>query len=119
MDTTIEERAYQFSRSIVIYAQTLWKTAEGRIIAQQLVRSATSIGANIAEGQDASSKRQFLQYLQIALRSSRETQFWLRLLAESIRESDSDLAELRAENNHIARILVSSVLRLKGLKNDN
>lgn len=117
MDSNIEERSYQFSRSIVIFTQVLWKTAEGRIIAQQLIRSATSIGANIAEGQDASSKRQFLQYLQIALRSSRETQFWLRLLAESIRTSDTNLARLRTENDQIIRILVSSVIRLKGIQN--
>ena len=82
---------------------------------KKMMGSATSIGANIAEGQDASTKRQFLQYLQIALRSSRETQFWLRLLAESSPKADLNLIALRAENNQIIKILVASVLRLKGM----
>lgn len=109
----IPERSFQFSKAIVLFIQPLWKTTEGRALAHQLLRSATSIGANIAEGQDASSKKQFLQYLQIALRSSKETQFWLRLLSETVCSGDQVLVGLREENYQVTRIIASSVLRLK------
>jgi four helix bundle protein len=109
----IQERSYLFSKSILLFIRPLWKSAEGRVLAHQLLRSATSVGANIMEGQDSSSKRQFLQYLQIALRSSKETQFWLRLLAETKENRDPELSRLREENYEITCIIASIVLRLK------
>ena len=111
--TPIDERAYQFSKSVVVFARELWKTPEGRIIANQLIRSATSVGANIAEGQDASSKRQFSQYLQIALRSARETRFWLRLACELKYERDNNIGGLQREIGEIIGILVASVIKLR------
>lgn len=113
---SINERAFQFGKSVIFFSRALWKTYEGRIIANQLIRSATSIGANIAEGQDASSKRQFLQYLQISLRSAKETQFWLRLASEINNERNANIGELQKEVGEIVAILVASVLRLKGSK---
>lgn len=113
----IDERAFQFGKSVILFARPLFKTYDGRIIAQQLVRSATSIGANIAEGQDASSRRQFSQYLQIALRSARETRFWLRLADEIGSERGNTVAGLQAEVGELIGILVASVLKLKNTKN--
>lgn len=111
MNATIEERTFQFSRSIVLFARDLWKYSEGRILAQQLIRAATSVGANVTEGRESSSRKQFVQYLQIALRSARETAFWLRLIAESS-NSSATLNRLRQENNEISKILAASILRL-------
>lgn len=114
MNATIEERTFQFSRSVVLFARDLWKNPEGRILAQQLIRSATSVGANVTEGRESSSRKQFAQYLQIALRSARETAFWLRLIAESSSSSET-LNRLRQENNEISKILAASILRMKNI----
>ena len=52
-------------------------------ISDQLVRSATSIGANIIEGKSASSKRDFIRYHEIALKSANETKYWLGLMRDA------------------------------------
>ena len=115
--TSSDERAYEFGKSVVLFIRPLWKTYEGRIIAQQLMRSATSIGANITEGQDSSSRRQLSQYLQIALRSARETRFWLRLAHETGYEQGNTTSELQREVGELIGILVASVKKLKGMNN--
>jgi len=113
----IDERAFQFGKAVIFFARALWKTYEGRIIANQLMRSATSVGANIVEGQDASSRRQFSQYLQIALRSAKETRYWLRLASELEYGQDAKISELQKEIGEIIGILVASVLKLKSTRN--
>jgi four helix bundle protein len=61
----------------------LQHTDAGRLIGKQVVRSGTSIGANVEEAQSGSSKDDFIYKMNIALRESRETHYWLRLAKES------------------------------------
>lgn len=86
------------------------------IIAKQLLRSATSIGANIVEAQASSSKKDFINFLHHALKSANETKYWLELLIES-RKIDIGLArDLLQEATELANILGSVILKLKGRK---
>src|SRR3990167_6852991 len=77
-------RAYTYSLDIIRFIDLLNKQDfVVQIIAKQLLRSLTSIGANIIEAQAASSKRDFINFLNHALKSANESKFWLGLLRDS------------------------------------
>jgi len=110
---TITNRTFQFSITIVRFIRLLPESSERQVFSRQLLRSATSIGANITEAQYSSTKRQFLQYYQIALRSSHETTYWLKLLYNLhgiLRES---LTNILNENEQISKVLTTSILNAK------
>ena len=79
----IQLRTFQFSEQILRLVRSFSKRIEADIIRKQLVRSATSIGANIIEAKHFSSRKEFIQYMQISLRSSREAEYWIKLSISS------------------------------------
>lgn len=78
----IQEKTFSFSLSIIKLYKLLKKNNE-YIFGNQILRSATSIGANVEEAIAAQSKRDFLSKINISLKEARETQYWLRLLEKS------------------------------------
>jgi len=76
-------------------------------MAHQLLRSGTSIGANVEEGQAAQSRADFLSKLSIACKEARETHYWLRLLAAAEVVDEARLAELLDEADQIIAILTT------------
>ena len=110
----IKARTFNFSLAVIKLAGGLQTTSSARILSRQLVRSATSIGANLVEGSSASSKKDFINYYHISLKSARETECWLRLLDETgLANGIDEVSILRRELDEIVRILVSSVVKLK------
>ncbi|MGB3655504.1 MAG: four helix bundle protein [Rivularia sp. (in: cyanobacteria)] len=89
------------------------KPGVNRIISSQLLRSGTSIGANVREAQSAQSDKDFLSKLEIALKEARETQYWLEIIIESELVEKSKFDSLLQEANEIGKILVSSTKKLK------
>ena len=87
-----------------------------KIIADQLLKSATSIGANIIEAQAASSKRDFTNFLNYSLKSANETKFWLGLLRDSGKKDRGIINPLLDETKQLSSILASSILKLKRKK---
>lgn len=83
------------------------------IISDQLLRSATSIGANVIEAQAASSKRDFIRFFEISLKSANETKYWLGLLRDSTNADKKEINNQLQENGEIAKILGASLLTLK------
>ena len=83
------------------------------VISDQLVRSATSIGANIIEAQASSSRREFKRYLEISLRSSNETKYWLDLLEKTEKQDMPNIEWEIKEATQISKILASSIIKLK------
>ena len=81
-DTNIAEMAYEFALKIVDLYRYLRKQGES-VMSKQLLRSATSIGANVEEAQAAQSKKDFAAKMAIASKEARETRYWLRLLEGS------------------------------------
>lgn len=78
----IEDRSFNFALSIIaLYKELNFKSEF--VLSKQLLRSGTSIGANVHEASAASSKRDFLNKMSIASKEARETEYWLKLLAES------------------------------------
>ncbi len=83
------------------------------IIIDQLTRSATSIGANIIEAQAASSKKDFIKFYQIALKSANETRYWLGILRDATSADKEQVNILLKEATELANILGASLLTLK------
>jgi len=80
----IRKRAYLYALNIIKLLDKLDKTdLTAAIIAKQLLRSATSIGANVIEAQAGSSKKDFTNFFSYALKSANESKFWLGLLRDS------------------------------------
>jgi len=107
----MKKRIYTWTLRLVKFIDILPKDTSSQIIAKQLLRSGTSIGANYIEAQAASSKRDFINFIHYSLKSANESKFWLGILrdAKEVKE-DNLLAEL----NEIANILGASLLTLKG-----
>jgi four helix bundle protein len=85
-----------------------------QIIAKQLLRSATSIGANIIEAQAASSRKDFINFLNHALKSANESKFWLGLLRDAHKAPLEKTNTLLKETDEMGRILGSSIVTLRG-----
>lgn len=110
---TLKVRAYHFAIGITRMLDKLPSDYITQTIAKQLIRSATSIGANVIEAQAASSKRDFVNFLNYALKSSNETKFWLGLLGETRGHKDL-ISPLLTETQAFSRILGASILTAKG-----
>ena len=110
----ITERTFDFAVRIVKLAQSLdEKPGTSRILANQLLRSGTSVGANVEEAQGGQSKADFISKMSIALKEARETLYWLKLLVASGVCEEKKLTELIDEANQIVSILVTIVKRSK------
>ena len=80
---------------------------------EQLVRSATSVGANLEEAKAASSRREFTRMVEIALREAREAHYWLRIACHVNLAPDSVLRPLLTEADQLIRILTAIVINTK------
>jgi len=107
------DRLVSFSVSIIKLASYLPKTPAGFAIANQLIRSATSIGANCEEAQDALSHKDFVHSINIALKEARETRYWLKVIQLS-HLVEYGLVQIELEEcGEIIAILISTVKSLK------
>jgi four helix bundle protein len=82
-------------------------------ILKQLLRSGTSIGANVAESQEAASKKDFINKLSISLKEARETEYWLKLLKESSVLNEKEFISLINDCDELIRLLISILKKLK------
>lgn len=112
--TDIKYRTFYLSINIIKYLDSLAFKISTKIIIDQLVRCSTSIGANVVEARGSSSKREFLNFFQIALKSAQESKYWLAMLKELIPEDVSKIDVFLKETDEITKILSSSVLTMKG-----
>jgi four helix bundle protein len=107
-------RCYHFSISVINLVKELPEKRTYWTVVDQLVRSATSIGANIIESKSSSSKKDFIKYYEIALKSANETKYWLGLLRDALGVEKSQVNILLKETDELARILAASLLTMKG-----
>ena len=111
----IKYRTYLFAVQIVKFIDKLnTRDYSVHAIVKQLVRSATSIGANIAEAQAGSSRKDFTRFYYYSLKSANETKFWLGLLRDTKKCNKDDSENLLKEVCEIANILGAIILKLKG-----
>ena len=110
---SIQERSFQFAVRIVRLCKLLRTERSEFTLSKQLLRSGTSIGANLSEAQHAQSKADFQSKVNIALKEAVETEYWLRLLYATDYLSQTEFESIAADCGEIARILTASVKTLK------
>lgn len=109
----IKHRAYLFSKDVVLYIGALNLNKIYFSILDQLVRSATSVGANLVEGRAGSSKNDFLKFYIIALKSANETKYWLCLMRDTMDVDKTKIKELILEADEISKIIASIIISTK------
>jgi four helix bundle protein len=108
------KRLIKFSIWTVKFAKKLQKEKILWPIIDQLIRSSTSIGANVVEAKASSSKRDYIHYFEIALKSANETKCWLILIQETMPNFKEEITQLLKEVAEISKILASGILTMKG-----
>ena len=109
-------RLINFSVSIIKFCQLLKNEKYFLVLIDQLLRSATSIGANVIEAKSSSSKTEYLRYFQIALKSANETKYWLIIVLKTTKKYKEETNRLLKEAEEIANILAAGILAMKGKK---
>lgn len=112
----VRVRAYDFSLAIIKFVNNLPNKKAFWAIGDQLLRSATSIGANLIEAQASSSRRDFIKFYQISLKSANETVYWLSLIKDSFPELKEKTLPLLQEAVEISNMLGKSIITLKDNK---
>ncbi len=107
MDATIEQKSFQFAVRIVKLYKHLRVAKKEFVLSKQLLRSGTSIGANVAEAQQAQSRADFISKLNIALKEAAETNYWLRLLQATDFLSDAEFQSVHNDCRELEKILTS------------
>jgi len=108
-ENIIETKSKVFAINIVRLVQYLQYDKREYVLSKQLLRSATSIGANVKEALRGQSKADFISKMSIALKESSETEYWLELLHESSYLSDDEFESVYPSCKEILRILMSIV----------
>ncbi len=109
MNNNIYQKSFQFAVRIVKLCKYLQMEQKEYILSKQVLRSGTSIGANVAEAQQAQSKPDFTSKINIALKEAAETDYWLRLLYETEYLSKTQFESMISDCDEIESILVSIV----------
>ena len=103
------DKSVDFGARIVKLYRYLAETKHESILSKQLLRSGTSIGANVNEAQYGNSKADFIAKLHIALKETAETEYWLHLLVKSDYLDENKAAGILTDCLEIKRILISSI----------
>ena len=113
MKNVIQEKSFHFALRIVKLYNYLQKAKHEYIMARQLLRCGTSIGANVAEAEHAQSRADFSSKLNIALKEAAETDYWLRLLHESGYLSKTEFQSVFADCKEIESLLAAIIKTTK------
>ena len=113
MDGNIQDKSFQFAVRIVKLCKMLRNDRSEYVLSKQLLRSGTSIGANIAEAQQAQSRADFIAKLNVSLKETTETIYWLRLLEATDYLSEMEYKSIISDCVEIEKILTASIKSLK------
>lgn len=109
----IRHRCFFFSKEILFFVKDCKYEKVYSSLFDQLVRSATSIGANVVEGKAGSSKKDWNKYLVITLKSANETKYWLCLIRDTQEVSKEKVNELIKEADELSKIIASIIINAK------
>ncbi len=112
--TSFKKRAYLLALDALELIDSLPAKKAYWSLGDQLLRSITSIGANVVEAKSASSKRDFVNFYNIALKSANESKFWLSLIKDSDKGNSELASKMLEETEELANIIAASILTLKG-----
>lgn len=108
-ENLIKVKSFNFALRIVKMYQYLCEQKKEFVLSKQILRSGTSIGANIREAEQGQSKADFIHKLSISLKEANETDYWLELLFRSNYIDDSDYISMKADVDELLKLLVSII----------
>lgn len=109
----LEERTALFGEDIIEFAKSLHRNEINRPLISQLIRAASSIGANYMEADGAESKKDFRHKIALVKKEAKETKHWVRMLAKANPEKKEDLKILWKEAQELT-LIFSSILKSAG-----
>jgi len=112
-ESILREKSKEFAKEIVLLCREMKANSTETILVNQLLKSGTSIGANVHEAQYAQSKNDFVSKLEIAQKECYETEYWLQLLFETGCMSESKYKETQNHCGTVRRLLISSLKTIK------
>ncbi len=104
MNYDLEERTAKFGENVIRFMSTLPKNETNKILINQIIRSATSVGANYMEANQASSKKDFKNKISICRKEANETKYWLRMVLSANKEKSDECKKLWAESHELLLI---------------
>jgi len=113
MKYDLEERTAKFGEEVIDFVKTLKQSPINSPLINQIVRSATSIGANYCEANNSSSKKDFKNKIFICKKESSETKHWLRMIARANQEKRNECKLLWKEANELTMIFSKIISSLK------
>jgi len=114
----LEDRTVKFSEDIIIFLKKLKKDVLIMPLANQLIRSATSIGANYCEANGASSKKDFKNKIYICKKEAKETKYWLQLIGKADLSNTEECRKLWKETQELTMIFSKIVITIESSKNN-
>ena len=112
-DSILREKSKEFAKEMVFVCRDMKKDNTEAVLINQMLRSATSIGANIHEAQYAQGTKDFISKLEIAQKECYETEYWLELLFETECIPEDKYKKLHNDCGAIRRMLISSLKTVK------
>lgn len=109
----IYERIYRFVLDCLSVVRTFPRNLESSVVSKQIIRSATSIGANSQEADGSESKAEFIHRFSIAKKEAKETDYWLRIVSDI---NNIDVKDLRDELRQIILIISTIIIKVRGKK---
>ena len=108
----LEERTAKFAERVIDYAKKLPRDIKFQPIISQLIRAATSIGANYCEADDAQSKKDFCHKIYLCKKEARETKYWLRIIARTF-DAFKDEAKVLCKEAQELNLIFAAIIRNK------
>ena len=112
-DSILRDKSKDFAKQIVILCRDIKQNHHDSVLTNQLLRSGTSIGANIHEAQYAQGTKDFISKFEISLKEVYETEYWLELLFETGYISEETYKAIQNDCGAIRRMLISSIKTIK------
>ena len=112
-DSILRDKAKEFAKKIVFLCRDMKADHKESVLVNQLLRSATSIGANLHEAQYAQGTKDFISKLEIAQKECYETEYWLELLFETNCMNEENHKALQNDCGAVRRMLISSLKTIK------
>lgn len=113
MEQTVESKSFQFAVRIVKLCRYLNTDKKEYVLSKQLLRAGTSVGANIAEAEQAQSRADFISKMNIALKEAVETNYWLRLLEASDYLSKGEFSSIHNDCRDLEKMLTAIIKSAK------
>lgn len=110
--SVLRQKSFEFAVDVVVFARRIQKEKAEYILSKQLIRSGTSIGANIRESRFAQSRIDFIHKLKISLKEAEETEYWLILIQKTESHPVPGIEPLRYKCQELIAMLVASLKTL-------